>query len=43
MILGAKGTGRNFFEEETVSDNRQGFDFKVKVIKDLLECMKFKI
>jgi len=33
MIFGAKGTKRNFFERESSSDNRPGFDFKVKEIR----------
>jgi len=44
MILGAKNTGRNFFEDENKGDERPGFDFKVKeVISANQKRFKFKI
>ena len=43
MILGAKNTGRHFFETSQDPDNRPGFDFKVKEIKTKSQKLKFKI
>jgi len=43
MILGAKNTGRHFFETKSDADNRPGFDFKVKEITTDKQRLKFKI